>query len=412
MNGRLYDGRIGRFLQADPVIQELARYQGFNRYSYVLNNPLNATDPTGEFIPQLVMAAVVAYLAYENPKMRPIASIMVGVILAIPSGGGSLAFTLEGAAQVAFAGFASGATASGNLRGGFQGAGMGLAFFGAGYAASTLGTSLSATGLETAFNLGSEAAGSGWTAAGSAFSSSGGLGRAALHAAAGCASAAISGADCGRGALTAGLNKMLAGNLPGDAMPFGLVKYSVIGGTIASIGGGKFANGAMMGAFQYLFNELSATKMNRQGYTGSPADLPEDKNFRLIEAEAPKLVGQLGLQGQYTLGPIYYSVDIGMAFNEQRQSCVVFSECSGLGFHSALLSASGGISAQGQTGSLVPGRSDSSGIYWFGGSGLRGEGQLLGNQYGRGIVGLGTPAAGGGAMVCTQNNFFCSGGSR
>ncbi|HQR56457.1 MAG TPA: RHS repeat-associated core domain-containing protein [Burkholderiaceae bacterium] len=283
MNGRLYDGRIGRFLQADPLIQELARYQGFNRYSYVLNNPLNATDPSGEIIPQLVMAAAVAYYAYVNPKFRPIASIMVGVILALPSGGASLAWTAADAAQVAFAGFASGATATGNLRGGFQGAGMALVFFGAGQAASAIGSNLSATGLETAFNLGNEAAGSGWSAAGNAFSSSGGLGRAALHAAAGCASAAISGADCGRGALTAGLNKMLAGNLPGDQMPFGVVKYSVIGGTIASVGGGKFANGAMMGAFQYLFNELSATKMNRQGYTGLDSDLSEARNVRQRE---------------------------------------------------------------------------------------------------------------------------------
>jgi len=282
MNGRLYDGRIGRFLQADPVIQELARYQGFNRYSYVLNNPLNATDPTGEFIPQLVMAAVVAYLAYENPKMRPIASIMVATILALPSGGASLAW-YEAAAQSAFAGFASGATATGNLRGGFQGAGMGLAFWGAGYAASSIGGAYAEAGFAAA-SAGDAAGATANFERASLFTSSGGLGRAALHAVAGCASAAISGADCGRGALTAGLNKMLAGNLPGDAMPFGLVKYSVIGGTIASIGGGKFANGAMMGAFQYLFNECVQTRNcgtgPRDTYEGSVPVL--DRGGRLV----------------------------------------------------------------------------------------------------------------------------------
>ena len=47
MNGRIYDPSIGRFMQADPIIQEVDNSQNFNRYSYVLNNPLSYTDPTG-----------------------------------------------------------------------------------------------------------------------------------------------------------------------------------------------------------------------------------------------------------------------------------------------------------------------------------------------------------------------------
>lgn len=47
MNGRIYDGALGRFVQADPIIQDPLRVQSLNRYSYVWNNPLNATDPTG-----------------------------------------------------------------------------------------------------------------------------------------------------------------------------------------------------------------------------------------------------------------------------------------------------------------------------------------------------------------------------
>jgi len=43
------------------------------------------------------------------------------------------------------------------------------------------------------------------------------------------------------------------------------VKYSVIGGTASVIGGGKFANGAMTGAFQYLFNEVFAKYNSRTG---------------------------------------------------------------------------------------------------------------------------------------------------
>jgi RHS repeat-associated protein len=47
MNGRIYDPLLGKFLSADPLIQDPMNGQSYNRYSYVLNNPTNLTDPTG-----------------------------------------------------------------------------------------------------------------------------------------------------------------------------------------------------------------------------------------------------------------------------------------------------------------------------------------------------------------------------
>jgi len=47
MNGRIFDSRLGRFLSADPLIQAPENLQSFNRYSYVFNNPLSSTDPSG-----------------------------------------------------------------------------------------------------------------------------------------------------------------------------------------------------------------------------------------------------------------------------------------------------------------------------------------------------------------------------
>jgi RHS repeat-associated protein len=47
MNGRVYDPDLGRFLSPDPTVQFVANLQSYNRYSYVLNNPLSFTDPTG-----------------------------------------------------------------------------------------------------------------------------------------------------------------------------------------------------------------------------------------------------------------------------------------------------------------------------------------------------------------------------
>ncbi|HKU17658.1 MAG TPA: RHS repeat-associated core domain-containing protein [Candidatus Saccharimonadales bacterium] len=47
MNGRIYDPNLGRFLSVDPVFEFPTNTQSLNPYSYVLNNPLSYTDPTG-----------------------------------------------------------------------------------------------------------------------------------------------------------------------------------------------------------------------------------------------------------------------------------------------------------------------------------------------------------------------------
>ena len=47
MNGRAYDYNLGRFLSVDPFIQAPGNSQSLNPYSYVMNNPLSGTDPSG-----------------------------------------------------------------------------------------------------------------------------------------------------------------------------------------------------------------------------------------------------------------------------------------------------------------------------------------------------------------------------
>jgi len=63
MNGRIFDPLIGRFMSADPHIQFPGNLQSYNRYSYVLNNPLSYTDPSGYFLKKLVKKVFVRVLA-------------------------------------------------------------------------------------------------------------------------------------------------------------------------------------------------------------------------------------------------------------------------------------------------------------------------------------------------------------
>jgi len=44
---RFYSPKLGRFLSADTVVPGAGNPQAFNRYSYVLNNPLMYIDPSG-----------------------------------------------------------------------------------------------------------------------------------------------------------------------------------------------------------------------------------------------------------------------------------------------------------------------------------------------------------------------------
>ena len=47
MNGRVFDYNLGRFLSVDPIVSHPLSSQGLNPYSYIMNNPLSGTDPTG-----------------------------------------------------------------------------------------------------------------------------------------------------------------------------------------------------------------------------------------------------------------------------------------------------------------------------------------------------------------------------
>ncbi|ATQ70955.1 RHS repeat-associated core domain-containing protein (plasmid) [Methylosinus trichosporium OB3b] len=48
-NARLYDPLVGRFTSADSIVPHPGDPQSYNRYAYVRNRPLSATDPSGHY---------------------------------------------------------------------------------------------------------------------------------------------------------------------------------------------------------------------------------------------------------------------------------------------------------------------------------------------------------------------------
>jgi len=229
MNARIYDSDIGRFLSADTVIQDPHDSQSYNRYSYVRNNPLKYTDPTGNSW----------WTKFRDKWLKPIVSIVISaVIIAATMGYGALASTWVGGLNAVQAGALVGGISGGIMTGSLTGAVKG-AIFGA----------ISAGVANGIGNIG-ESMASSWGA------SAAKAGRALLH---GLSRAAITRAQGGK--FSAGFWSGFAGSalsgISAQANTFSgkLIIQSVVGGTASELGGGKFANGAVSAAFVMMFND-------------------------------------------------------------------------------------------------------------------------------------------------------------
>ncbi len=89
---RYYDPSIGRFISADTIVPGPANPQALNRYSYVLNNPLLYTDPTGHFSLDSFLKSVFTGAVFggvfwltDNPVL---AGVAAGAVAGGLSGGG------------------------------------------------------------------------------------------------------------------------------------------------------------------------------------------------------------------------------------------------------------------------------------------------------------------------------------
>ncbi len=94
MNGRLYDTVLRSFIMPDNFIQQLENTQNYNRYAYVLNNPLMYTDPSGEEFISIGLAILI------GAGVSALTYTMTALLADVPfSLGGLLKATFIGAAS-------------------------------------------------------------------------------------------------------------------------------------------------------------------------------------------------------------------------------------------------------------------------------------------------------------------------
>ena len=131
---RYYDPVIGRFISADVFLQDISNPQALNRYSYVLNNPLRYTDPSGWWTFGLGINFTGTFLAWVLSGSVMIVTSGHGELGVVWSGGGGGggASTI-GAASLTLQGQLTSADSIGDLRGvAVQAGGSGGAIWGGG----------------------------------------------------------------------------------------------------------------------------------------------------------------------------------------------------------------------------------------------------------------------------------------
>jgi RHS repeat-associated protein len=236
MNGRVYDPLLARFGVPDPITENPFGTQGWNRYSYVGNSPVNFTDPSGYCFMGCFWKPIfggLQSLLQRVPIVGSILEIAAAALCATP-----LAPVCAGLAAAFITGVTTGK--------------LGLALK-AGLISTLTAVAFTAVGDET---LGPQHSMPG-------FGSPTHLANIAGHALVGCVSSVASGGTCRSGGLAAAAgaagSPLIAAEFP-DAktdpgqMFGGTAASGVLGGLGSVAGGGKFANGAVTGAFGYLFN--------------------------------------------------------------------------------------------------------------------------------------------------------------
>ena len=245
---RYYDPELGRFTQPDTIVPNSSDSQQFNRYTYVNNNPLKYTDPSGHEL---------------------LTAIIIGVVVGAAIGGATAAAT------------------GGNIGMGILTGAIGGLFGGVGaWAGGAIGAAASGATTGAAVTAGSFA------------------GAVAGGAAGGAVSAAVTGGNIGMGALTGavsgaigfGVSWFNAEILKGALSDFAVASLGGgLGGGIGSeLQGGSFWEGAAYGAAGGAIGSTVAGFIKNKGWNAWK-DL--EKTGRAAADEGDALVADAANEG-------------------------------------------------------------------------------------------------------------------
>ncbi|PNQ56220.1 hypothetical protein C1141_13910, partial [Vibrio agarivorans] len=232
MNARMYDATLGRFISADSYVQSPNNSQSFNRYSYVQNNPMKYTDPSGHFLKKLFKKV--------GRALKKIGGMLKKIGRFVRENAFQIGLMIVGiyAPWVAFAIRTTYATMTGGLRG----------------LVSTLATAALYNVVGSNFPVGS-------------FGSSAWAIKTVAHGVAGGISSVMQGGKFGEGFASAAVAQAFSPYIDEtiDDKNLGIsgeriAAAAVIGGVTSHLTGGKFANGAAMGAMARMFNDEHALK--------------------------------------------------------------------------------------------------------------------------------------------------------
>ena len=236
LNGRVYDPLVGRMMSADPFVPDPMNAQAWNRYSYVINNPLAFTDPNGYCFLGLCGVGSAVSGAIKSIGKVFNTQFLLGVL---KIGAVAVCYVTQGCAVfIPLIAAVTSAVITGVTTGRLDAALQAGVIAGA--------QALAFQGLD---------AGIGGS---SGFLSGGYFGRAIGSALIGCGAAAASGAKCGAGALSGAITSLAGPITNGQSFAASLIANSMVGGLASVVGGGKFADGAVTGAFQYAIGYAAA----------------------------------------------------------------------------------------------------------------------------------------------------------
>ncbi|WP_027672240.1 toxin TcdB middle/N-terminal domain-containing protein [Rheinheimera baltica] len=187
MGGRTYNPILGRFMQADPFIQAPSNLQNYNRYSYVLNNPMSYTDPSGYFFKKLLRS--IAKIPLLNMAVQAVLAFYCQICLVAYNAAQTYAVT-------------------GSLR---------------------------AAAISAVVSRASPGGGS--------------VGRVLASGMIGGLASKAQGGKFAHGFVSAGLGAAAGGRINTGNAYANVIVSAVVGGTISKLSGGKFANGAQTWAF-------------------------------------------------------------------------------------------------------------------------------------------------------------------